>query len=185
MQVTNVHVSSWRMQPSKQSCHSCADFCSCCTTSDNVFAAPAEYIASYTLIATLSWLSTSNNTRELRKSLFWIQVVAQLKAADCEEVEVLLDSKRLSFRSSKSKSMMNETEVSLFPEASGGKLCLYAENDAEVRARYSFRHLQRVGRLCKAGCKVLFQMADDAPLSIVCDLTQGGACQLFLAPLIE
>ena len=81
--------------------------------------------------------------------------------------------------------MMNETEISLFPEASGAKLCLYAENDAEIRARYSFRHFQRVGRLCKAGCKVLFQMADDAPLSVVCDLVHGGACQLFLAPLIE
>lgn len=114
-----------------------------------------------------------------------LQVVAQLKAADCEEVEVLLDSQHFSFRSSKSKSMMNETEISLSPEASGGKLCLYAENNAEIRARYSFRHFQRVGRLCKAGCKVLFQMADDAPLSVVCDLVHGGACQLFLAPLME
>ncbi len=112
-------------------------------------------------------------------------MVAQLKAADCEEVEVLLDSQHVSFRSSKSKSMMNEAEISLFPEASGGKLCLYAEHDAEIRARNCFRHFQRVGRLCKAGCKVLFQMADDAPLSVVCDLVHGGACQLFLAPLIE
>ena len=112
-------------------------------------------------------------------------MIAQLKAADCDEVEVLLDSQHFSFRSSKSKSMMNETEISLFSEASAGKLCLYAEHDAEIRARYCFRHFQRVGRLCKTGCKVLFQMADDAPLSVVCDLVHGGACQLFLAPLIE
>ena len=115
-----------------------------------------------------------------------MQVVSQLKAADCEEVEVLLDSKRFSLRSSKSKSMMSETEITLFPEPGGGKLCLYAEPiDCEITARYAFRHFQRVGRLCKAGRKVLFQMADDAPLSIVCDLLHGGACQLFLAPLIE
>jgi len=43
--------------------------------------------------------------------------------------------------------MMNEKEISLFPEASGGKLCLYAENDAETRARYTFTHFQRVSRL--------------------------------------
>ena len=113
------------------------------------------------------------------------QVVAQLKEADCEEIEVLLDSKHFSFRSTKSKSMLSQTEVILYPAAGGGKLCLYAESDAEVRASYTFRNFQRVGRLCKAGCKVLFQMADDAPFSVVCDLTHGGACQLFLAPLIE
>lgn len=112
------------------------------------------------------------------------QVVSQLKAANCEEVELLLDSKRLSFRSTKSKLMMSETEIILFPEGSSGKLCLYAENDSEIRARFAFRHFQRVGRLCKAGHKVLFQMADDAPLSVVCHLTHGGSCQLFLAPLI-
>lgn len=112
-------------------------------------------------------------------------MTAQLKAADCEEVEVLLDSKHFSFRSTKSKSNMNQTDVILYPVAGGGKLCLYAEGDAEVRARYPFRHFQRVGRLCKAGYKVLFQMADDAPFSIVCDLVHGGACQLFLAPLVE
>ena len=112
-------------------------------------------------------------------------MAAQLKAADCEEVEVLLDSKHFRFMSTRSKSMMNETEVTLYPEAGSGRLCLYAEGDAEVRARYAFRHFQRIGRLCKAGCKVLFQMADEAPFSIVCDLLHGGACQLFLAPLIE
>ena len=103
------------------------------------------------------------------KSGCYDQVAAQLKAADCEEVEVLLDSKRFSFRSTQSKSMMNETEVTLYPEANGGRLCLYAEGDAEIRARYAFRHFQRIGRLCKAGCKVLFQMADEAPFSVVCD----------------
>lgn len=78
---------------------------------------------------------------------------------------------------------MNETEVMLYPEAGDGKLCLYAEGHGEISAQYAFRHFQRVGWLCKAGCKVLFQMADDARFSIVCDLVHGGACQLFLAPL--
>ena len=113
------------------------------------------------------------------------QVVAQLKAADCEEVEVLLDSKRLIFRSTKSKSMMNQTEITLCSAADGGKLCLYAEIDIQITATFAFRHFQRVGRLCRAGCKILFQMGDDAPLSILCDLAHSGACQLFLAPLLD
>ncbi|KAL3142365.1 hypothetical protein ABBQ38_002702 [Trebouxia sp. C0009 RCD-2024] len=115
----------------------------------------------------------------------FVEVAAQLKSADCEEVEVLLDSKHFSFRTTQSKSGMIDTEVTVYPEAGGGRLCLYAEGDAEIRARYAFRHFQRIGRLCKAGCRVLFQMADDAPFSIVCDLLHGGACQLFLAPLID
>lgn len=126
---------------------------------------------------------TDNYTNSMVKG--GVQVAAQLKAADCEEVEVLLDSKHFSFRSTQSKSMMNETEVTLYPEAGSGRLCLYAEEDTEIRARYAFRHFQRIGQLCRAGCKVLFQMADEAPFSIVCDLLHGGACQLFLAPLIE
>ena len=114
-----------------------------------------------------------------------VQIVLQLKSAECEEVELTLDRKQLSLRSSKSKSMMTEIQISLPPEPGNGKLCLYAEGKSQVQATFSFRHFERVGRLCKAGCKVLLQMADDAPLSIVCDLVDGGACQMFLAPLLD
>ena len=96
-----------------------------------------------------------------------------------------LDGAALALKSSKSKSGMSETEIVLPQESASGKLCLYAENDSQVQARFSFRHFQRVGRLCKAGCKVLLQMADEAPLSIVCDLVGGGSCQMFLAPLLD
>ena len=138
-------------------------------------------------ICSLCWCPAINSSQIVCAEAIHseIQVVTQLKSTGCEEVEVQLDSKRLSFRSSKSSSMMHETEINLYPEPSDGNLCLYAERDSEVCARYSFRHFQRVGRLCKAGRKVLFQMADDAPLSINCYLADGGSCQLFLAPLIE
>ena len=80
---------------------------------------------------------------------------------------------------------MNETEIVLPQESASGKLCLYAESDHKVQACFSFRHFQRVGRLCKAGCKVLLQMAEEAPLSIFCNLVDGGDCQMFLAPLLD
>lgn len=80
---------------------------------------------------------------------------------------------------------MTEIYISLPPEPSHGKLCLYAEGDSQVQATFSFKHFQQVGRLCKAACKVLLQMAEDAPLSIVCDLIDGDSCQMFLAPLLD
>ena len=93
-----------------------------------------------------------------------------------------LDSKHFSFRSTRSRSGMNETEVILYPEAGGGKVCLYAEGNGEISARYAFRHFQRVGQLCKAGCKVLFQMADDARFSIVVTWCMVGHVNSFSHP---
>lgn len=146
----------------------------------------AEHICSWVLssVHANAQISIFQNSQLVVRLACDMQVVSQLKAADCEEVEMLLDSKCFSFRSTKSKSMMNQTEVTLYSEAGGGKLCLYAESDAEIRAAFAFRNFQRVGHLCRAGCKVLLQMGDDAPLSVVCDLVHGGACQL-LAALLE
>lgn len=96
-----------------------------------------------------------------------------------------LSNKQLSLRSSKSKSQMTEVLISLVPEPSDGKLCLYADGGSEVQATFNFRRFQQVGRLCKAACKVLLQMANEAPLSVVCDMVGGGACQMFLAPLLD
>lgn len=114
-----------------------------------------------------------------------VQIVTQLKAAECEEVELSISRQQLSLRSNKSKSNMTEIQITLPAEPASGKLCLHAEGDSQIQATFSFRHFQRVGRLCKAGCKVLLQMANDAPLSVVCDLADGGACQMFLAPLLD
>ena len=106
----------------------------------------------------------------------------QLKAADCQEVEVLLDSKHFSFRSTRSKSMMNETQVTLYPEAGSGRLCLYAERIPRSGQDMPFGTFRGLADCAKQAAKYCYKWLTMLLLVL---LLYGGACQLFLAPLIE
>ncbi|KAK9816854.1 hypothetical protein WJX72_006159 [[Myrmecia] bisecta] len=113
------------------------------------------------------------------------EVIAQLKVVECEEVTVKLDSRRLQFACSGCKSMQTEADFTFYQQAAGGAMCLVTEPDAEYAAKFSFRHFQRVGRICKAAKNVLLQMGPESPLSTVVMLQGGGTVQLFLAPLLD
>ena len=46
------------------------------------------------------------------------------------------------------------------------------------------RFFERIAALCKASSEVMLQLGEDAPLSVVCQLSGGGSVRMFLAPLI-
>lgn len=47
------------------------------------------------------------------------------------------------------------------------------------------RFFERIAALCKASSEVMLQLGEDAPLSVVCQLSGGGYVRMFLAPVID
>ncbi|GAB4823999.1 hypothetical protein N2152v2_011045 [Parachlorella kessleri] len=111
-------------------------------------------------------------------------VISQLKACGCQEVQLSISEDRMAFASMGAE-LPTQCELVLARHLEEGKLCLAAAEPTSS-CKYAFKFFERIGKLAAVSTRLLLQMAGaDAPLSVIADLTGGGFVHIFIAPLTD